>query len=131
MNVLKVLIVGIDPHLIDFTAPEFSAFPGLTASLVKAGINDAVSELNAKGYEAGICWIDFGETAAKLLTERLQQAPVDRVMIGAGIRVPVRTLLLFEQLVNVVQQYAPNARLCFNTHPGDTVAAVERWNESR
>jgi hypothetical protein len=30
-------------------------------------------------------------------------------------------------LINVVHQHAPHAKLCFNTLPGDTAAAVKRW----
>ncbi len=35
--------------------------------------------------------------------------------------------LLFEKLVNVVHEHAPQAKLCFNTKPSDTAEAVRRW----
>jgi hypothetical protein len=34
---------------------------------------------------------------------------------------------LFETLMNVIHRTAPDATLSFNTHPGDSVAAVQRW----
>jgi hypothetical protein len=36
-------------------------------------------------------------------------------------------LLLFEKLINPVHARAPNAKICFNTTPSDTVEAVQRW----
>ena len=122
----KVLLVGIDPFLIDFSTPEFAAFPGLTAEKVEAGIKGSIQQLREKGYETNYCWTDFGITAARVLEKKLQQQPVDVVLIGAGIRVPEKNFLLFEQLLNVAHREAPQARICFNTHPMDTIAAVER-----
>jgi hypothetical protein len=130
MNAKKVLIVGIDPYIIDFTSPEFAAFPGLTAQKIEAGIKDAVRQLSDKGYEADLCWTDFGQTAADILEKKLRQHIFDIVVIGAGIRVPGNNFLLFEQLINVIHQHASQARICFNTNPDDTVAAVERWSQN-
>jgi len=126
MKAKKVLIVGIDPFLIDFSSQEFAAFPGLTAEKVEVGIKGSIHELNQRGYEADLCWVDFGITAASVLKKKLQQEAFDSVLIGAGIRVPEKNFLLFEELLNTVHQYAPQANICFNTHPGDTIAAVER-----
>ena len=122
----KILLVGIDPFLIDFSAPEFAAFPGLTAEKVEAGIKGAIQQLHQKGYEADLCWIDFGQTAAGVLAKKLHQQSPDIVLIGAGIRVSEKNFLLFEELLNVIHQQAPRARICFNTHPGDTIASIER-----
>lgn len=127
MTSKKVLIAGIDPYIIDFNSPEFAAFPGLTAQKIDAGIKEAVRQLGEKGHEADICWTDFGITATDVLTKKLKQTEFDIVLIGAGIRVPANNFLLFERMINVVHQHAPNARICFNTNPGDTIAAVERW----
>jgi hypothetical protein len=49
-------------------------------------------------------------------------------MIGAGVRVAPDHFLLFEKLINLVHRHAPpSVRICFNTHPTDTLAAVRRW----
>ncbi|MGZ3904904.1 MAG: hypothetical protein ACXVC6_14485 [Bacteroidia bacterium] len=122
----KVLIVGIDPFLIDFTSPEFAAFPGLTAQKVEMGIKGSISKLNEMGYEADLCWTDFGQTAANVLEKKIKQLAFDIVLIGAGIRVPEKNFLLFEELLNTIHEHAPKAKICFNTNPGDTIAAVER-----
>ncbi len=38
-NKKTILLIGINPSLIDFTTSEFAAFPGLTAEKVEAGCN--------------------------------------------------------------------------------------------
>jgi hypothetical protein len=51
----------------------------------------------------------------------------DCVCIGAGVRQPPPHFLLFEKLINLVHAKAPQATICFNTGPMDTVDAVKRW----
>ncbi len=125
----KVLIVGIDPFLIDFSSPEFAAMPGLTAEKVEAGIKGSIQQLNENGYNAELCWTDFGQSAANVLEKKLKQHDFCSVLIGAGIRVPQSNFILFEQLINVIHKHAPTATICFNTNPGDTIAAIERWTK--
>jgi hypothetical protein len=52
------------------------------------------------------------------------------VVIGAGVRLPPKSLWLFEALVNALHQSAPNAAIAFNTHPRDTADAAARWVKS-
>lgn len=122
-------MVGIDPYLIDFTLPEFSAFPGLTPQKVEDGIKGALNQLNQTGHETDLCWTDFGQTAASVLQKKLKQVEFDLVLIGAGIRVPEKNFLLFEELINVIHKFAPQASIGFNTSPADTIAAAERHIE--
>ncbi len=48
----SIVIIGLDPLLIDFSSPDFAAFPGLTAEKVSAGITAAEEGLRALGYDA-------------------------------------------------------------------------------
>jgi len=124
----RVLIVGLDPALIDFSDPAYAAFPGLDAAKVRGALERDKAELERLGYQAELCLTDFGETAETVLAQRLDAAPWDCVMIGAGVRVIPSNFLLFETLVNVVHRHAPReAAICFNTRPDDTAAAVRRW----
>lgn len=127
VNKKKVLIIGIDPSLIDFSTPEFAAMPGLTAEKVEAGIKGSINQLNEIGYDAHLCWTDFGETAIAVIKQKLQDTRFDCVLIGAGIRKPESNFLLFENMINTILEYAPKAKICFNTNPMDTVASVQRW----
>lgn len=121
----NVLVIGLDPSLIDFSKPGYA--PDMNASKVLAGLRSSEDELTALGYNVQKCFTDFGETAEAVVENQLKQMRFDCVLIGAGVRANPSNLLLFEKLVNVVHQYAPQARLCFNTLPSDTVAAVQRW----
>lgn len=100
---------------------------GMTPETLVATLNGEVGALEAEGYDVEMLHTDAGETAERVLAERLQGAPFDCVMIGAGIRADAGFFLLFEKLVNVVHRWAPAATICFNTKPGDTAEAVRRW----
>ena len=123
----QILLIGIDPVLLDFSSPEFASMPGLTADKIEAGTKSALDELNALGYDAEKCWIDLGTTAAETVVACLRKTRYDGIIIGAGIRVAESNFLLFERMVNVVHEHAPQAKIVFNTSPKDNVAAVKRW----
>ena len=97
------------------------------AEKVFAGIKSSEDELTSLGYSVQMCLTDFGETAAAVVESQLRQKPWNCVMIGAGVRVNPNNFLLFEKLVNVVHEHAPQAKICFNQLPHDTAAAVRRW----
>ena len=123
----SVLIVGLDPTLIDFSDPAFAAFPGMDAARVMAGVTADQERLKAIGYDARICLTDFGETAEAVVLAQLKQKQFDCIMIGAGVRAIPTHFILFEKLINLVHEHAPHARFCFNTKPTDTAEAVRRW----
>jgi len=122
-----VLSVGVQPTLIDFSDPAYAAYPGMTAQKVQNGLDKDVATLNADGFEAELCLTDFGETAEVALATVLKRKPYDCVVIGAGMRTIDKNFLLFERILNVVHEHAPQARICFNTGPFDTAEAVQRW----
>ncbi len=122
-----VLVIGIDPSLIDFTTAEFAAMPGLTAEKVEMGIKNSIIQLNEIGYDAHLCWTDFGATAIDVIQKHLQEKYFDAVLIGAGIRKAESNFIFFEKAINVILEFSPKSRICFNTNPMDTVAAVQRW----
>ena len=121
----KVLVIGLDPDFIDFSAPPVAG-TGVTAEKIRGGLEGDGAKLNGLGYQADILWVDDGDTAEKVLRERLGQTRYDAVMIGAGIRTLPPYALLFEALVNAVHEAAPQARFAFNSNPADTAQAVQR-----
>ena len=123
----RVLIVGLQPELIDFSSPEFAAFPGLSAERIMEGLNASVASLLAIGYQAELCLTDFGETAESVLRNQLAGTKYDCIVVGAGIRTAPTHFILFEKMINIIHEHAPKARICFNTKPGDTIEAVRRW----
>ena len=121
----SVLVIGLDPTLIDFSKPGYA--PGMDATKVLAGLKSSEDELTRLGYSVEMCLTDFGETAEAVLQNQLEQKRFDCILIGAGVRVVPSNFLLFEKLINVVHEHAPQAKLCFNTIPSDTADAVKRW----
>ena len=122
MKKTQVLVIGLEPDLVDF-----STMPDMSADKVRAGLDADQAKLAGLGYEAELCLTDLGETAADVVGRKLAEKPFDCVVIGAGIRTIPAYFLLFETLVNVVHRAAPGARICFNTKPSDTAEAVQRW----
>ena len=118
----RVLTIGIEPELADFTA-----FPDLDAGKVRAGLIAQAEQLRNLGFSPHVLFIDLGATAAEVVTAELQRASYDAILIGAGVRVPPANFLLFEKLINVIHHNAPAAHICFNTNPSDTAAAIQRW----
>ncbi len=124
-NKKTVLVIGLDPAVIDFSKPGYA--PGMDATKVWAGLKASEDELTRLGYSVQMCLTDFGETAEAVVKKALNQKQFDCILIGAGVRANPSNFLLFEKLINVVHEHAPQARICFNTLPSDTGAAVKRW----
>ena len=80
-----------------------------------------------RGWGAELCLVAPDASAAPTVESRLAAANYDCVVIGAGIRVPPQSLLMFESLINVIHRSAPRASIAFNTNPQDTAATVARW----
>ena len=121
----SVLVIGLDPALIDFSHPGYA--PGMDATKVQAGLKSSEEELTRLGYSVQMCLTDFGETAEAVVQSRLGEKQFDCILIGAGLRTNPNNFMLFEKLINVVHKHAPQAKICFNSLPSDTAAAVKRW----
>ena len=118
----KVLMVGWHP-----TAVNYDKWPGLTPERLEAALRADEDKLNGLGFDTTLAFIHSSESAANDLTTILNGSAFDIVMIGAGVRKDDDHFLVFEQLVNVVHEHAPHARIAFNTGPTDSDAAVQRW----
>ena len=118
----KVLLIGLDP-----AAVNYDKWPGLTAEKLEAVLRKDQATLNESGFEASLCFIDHGETAEKTIRTSLAGTTFDCILIGAGVRTDPDEFLLFEKAINLVHESAPQARICFNTGPTDSVDAVRRW----
>lgn len=121
----KVLIIGMNPHTIDFTNPELPK--GLNAEVIEQGTKATLEKLNTMGYEAEAFLIDTGTTNLDNLAKQLKEKNYAGVVIGNGIRSQTSNFILFEQIVNVVHTNAPGSKIIFNTLPTNTDEAVKRW----
>jgi hypothetical protein len=121
----RVLFVGQQPETVDFSDPALP--PGFNAEKINAGIAIGVAKITERGWQADLCMIPPDETAGPMLEKQLASASYDCVVIGGGLRLPPKSLQLFETVINVVHKAAPNASIAFNTRPEDTAEAAARW----
>lgn len=121
----RVLFVGQKPETVDFSDPALP--PGFDAEKINAGIAIGVAKLKERGWDADTCMISPDETAGPTLEKQLASASYDCVVIGGGLRLPPKSLALFELVVNAVHKAAPRAAIAFNTRPEDTAEAAARW----
>lgn len=107
----RILIVGQTPEAVDYSDPALP--PGLNAENIQARIDVAAAAI----ADAGIATLE----------KHLPAATYDWVVIGGGLRLPPKGLVLFEKVVNPVHRGAPGSAIAFNTRPEDTAEAADRW----
>jgi hypothetical protein len=121
----RVLFVGQLPETVDYSDPAIP--PGFNAQKINAGIAIGKAKIEERGWQADLCMIPPDETAGPILEKQLESVTYDCVVIGGGLRLPPKSLLLFETVVNAVHKAAPDAAIAFNTRPEDTADAAARW----
>lgn len=124
----RVLLIGLAPETVDFSDPDLP--PGLTREAVAAGIAAALEDMRKRGWEAEFCSIRPDDSAEGTIAASLAER-WDCVVIGAGVRLPAKSLLLFERVVNAVARGAPGTPIAFNTSPETTGDAARRWLGAR
>ena len=120
-----VLMIGEDPQLIDFSAPD--APPNMSVKKVMDGLNGSRERLERSGYETTILLTRDAETVETQVSEALRDRHYDVIVIGAGLRILPPMAEQFEKLINVLHKDAPDAKLAFNSRPDDSDAAALRW----
>ncbi len=121
----RVVLIGLDPATVDFSDPALP--PGMTAEKIHAGVKLALADFEARGWHSENCYFRPDETAVPTIERLLASHAYDCVVIGAGVRLPLSRLILFEKVVNAIHRVAPQAAIAFNTRPGDSGAAAARW----
>src|SRR5471030_3060232 len=112
-HMTRILFVGQRPETVDFSDPAIPT--GFNAKKIHAGIAIAMEKMAERGWQADPCMIPPDETAGPMLEKQLASTRYDCVVIGGGLRLPPKSLLLFERVVNAVHKAAPNAFIAFNT----------------
>jgi hypothetical protein len=120
-----ILFVGLEPEAVDFSDPALP--PGFNAEKIHAGIAVAMGQIAERGWQADLCLIRPDETAGPTVEHQLSSKVYDCVVIGAGVRLPPKNLLLLEVLVNAVLKAGPGTAIAFNTRPEDSADAAARW----
>jgi hypothetical protein len=120
----RILFVGQKPETVDFSDPALPQ--GFDAEKINAGIAVAVGKIGERGWQCDTCMITPDEAGRVMLGKTLNEAAYDCVVIGGGLRIPPKSLALFEMVVNAVHEAAPGAKIAFNTRPEDTAEAAAR-----
>ena len=123
----RILFVGQKPETVDFSDPSLP--PGFNAEKIEAGILVGVSKIEERGWQGDTCMITPDAAGSAMLETALKAASYDCVVIGGGLRLPPKSLRLFETVVNIVHKAAPGAAIAFNTRPEDTADAAARQLE--
>ena len=121
----RILFIGQEPDTVDFSDPALP--PGADAGKIRAGLDIAMKQMADRGWDAELCLVAPDDSATVEVSRRLAAGKYDCVVIGGGIRIPPKSLPLFEQLLNAIHIGAPDAAIAFNTSPQDTANAVARW----
>ena len=122
---MRVLFVGQIPETVDYSDPALP--PGLNAENIYAGIDVAAAKIAEKGWLGDICNIAPDDGGIAALEKQLATTIYDCVVVGGGLRLPPKGLLMFEKVVNSIHKTAPGAAIAFNTRPEDTAEAADRW----
>ncbi len=120
----RVLLIGITPEAVDTSDPDLP--PGTTQEKIAAGVDATMSDMRARGWDTGFCSILTDDSAEATIAASLAEV-WDCIVIGGGIRIPSQLLPLFERVINAVHHGAPGTPIAFNTSPGDTGDAAQRW----
>jgi len=120
----RILFVGQKPETVDFSDPSLP--PGFNAEKINAGIALGVAKIKERGWQGDTCMITPDAAGHAMLKTALKAADYDCVVIGGGLRLPPKSLALFETVVNIIHKTAPNAAIAFNTRPEDTAESAAR-----
>jgi len=126
-NKNKVLLIGVDTSKIKFTDnPEMKA----KALEIMNGAKQASETLKNKGYDSKCLFLDINTNPKSELINELINNEYTSINVGAGLRTHPDTLLLFENVINIIHKNAPNATIGFSADYKDIVAAIQRQDIS-
>src|SRR4029077_7016026 len=98
----RVFFVAQQRKTVDFSDPAIP--PGFNAEKINAGISIGAAKIKERGWQADLCMIAPDETAGPMLEKQLASAIYDCVVIGGGLRLPPKSLALFEAVVNAAHK---------------------------
>jgi hypothetical protein len=118
-----VLSLGLHPGAVDL-----SRHPEITPEMLAARIAAGEAAMRAGGFDVVSCLVpaDLDE-AERRVRDCLAARPVQVAMIGAGLRMAAEHTLLFERVLNLLNELVPGIVFCFNTSPESTIDALRRW----
>ena len=93
----RVLLVGYEPEAVDYSNPALP--PGMNAEKIRAGYAVTLKDMADRGWEGVLCLIRPDQKAVETVERHLAAADFACVVVGAGVRLPPQSLVLFEPKV--------------------------------
>ena len=119
----RVLTIGLHPSALDYKRMR-----DLDEATLAARIEAANRFIREAGFDAVPCSIGTSpDDVESAIRGHLATGSFGLAMIGAGVRLQPEHTVLFEPIINVLHEAAPDIRLCFNTSPETTTDALRRW----
>lgn len=119
----KILLIGLDPDSIDFSAP--SVPPGMNAEKLLAIITDVQKRFADQGDHLDNCKVKTDGSAEATVTAQLAHTTYNCILIGGGVQDP-ENIEVLERVVNSIHRYAPGAVIGFVNHPEDAPEGAAR-----
>jgi hypothetical protein len=116
----RVLVIGLDPYRVPGPWDPRPVADAIAAEMVRFA--DA-----RVGAETCLFGLDGSDDIEAVVTEALDRRPWEVVVVGGGVRKAEDRLELFERVINLVHRHASGAAIAFNSTPGDTFEAAQRW----
>jgi hypothetical protein len=116
----RVLVIGLDPYRVPGPWD-----PEPVATAIQIGMADFAA--HGVGVETCLFGLDGSDDIEAVVSAALASQPWECVVIGGGIRKNEEQLELFERILNLTRQHAPDAAIAFNRSPDDTYNAAARW----
>ncbi|MHA7291547.1 hypothetical protein ACX80V_18165 [Arthrobacter sp. MDT3-24] len=117
-----ILSLGLHPSAVDL-----SRHPEITQEMLSTRIAAGEEAMREAGFDIVPCQVSADlDEAEKMVRECLAVRPVQVAMIGAGVRMAGEHTLLFERVVNLLNELVPGIVFCFNTSPETTIDALRR-----
>jgi hypothetical protein len=116
----RVLVIGLDPYRVPGPWD-----PQPVADAIEVGL--ARFAEHGVGVESCLVGLDGSDDIEAIVTESLRARAWECIVVGGGIRGPDDQLELFETVINLVRQHAPQAAIAFNRRATDTFDAAARW----
>lgn len=119
----KILLIGLDPESIDFSAPGVPA--GMNAEKLLATIADVQKQFADQGDHLDNCKVKPDGSAEATVTAQLARETYNCILIGGGIQDP-KNMGMFERIINSILRHAPGIPVGFVALPKDAPQDVAR-----
>ncbi|WPH00733.1 Hypothetical protein R9X50_00356300 [Acrodontium crateriforme] len=128
---LSILVAGLgrfaNKEALALGKPKSAAAATALKTSIAAQLDAGVEASNKAGYHVERTELNPADpTSIAALSELLQSRKWDGFMIGYGLRGVFANTPLFEQVVNLSREVAPETRLLFSNTPDEVLVTIER-----